>query len=42
MKSGFGQQISPSAAFGADTLLGQHRKKPNKASRHKTETTEDK
>jgi hypothetical protein len=34
MKPGFGQQLSRRAAFGADTLLGRHRKHSNQASRH--------
>jgi hypothetical protein len=34
MKPGFGQQLSRRAAFGADTLLGRHRKHSNRASRH--------
>jgi hypothetical protein len=34
MKPGFGQQLSQRAAFGADTLLGRHRKNSTQASRH--------
>jgi hypothetical protein len=34
MKPGFRHQLSQRAAFGADTLLGRHRKHSNQASRH--------
>jgi hypothetical protein len=34
MKPGFGQQLSQRAAFGADILLGRHRKHSNQASQH--------
>jgi hypothetical protein len=34
IKPGFGQQLSRRVAFGADTLLGQHRKHSTQASRH--------
>jgi hypothetical protein len=38
MKPDSGQQLSRRVAFGADTLLGRHRKHSNQASRHINKT----